>query len=526
MKKILFFLLSLLTFINVSAVESEYIPLVREGVKWVYLQYEQTHNELKVTPSYLYSLEIKGDSLDQNNGNLYKKVYYTLLNKDFQPEDDSQLVGLVREENGVIYRKLLRMSGYDVDNQPICQPFWVENLMEYEIYNFNRETYLPDLPYYSDEFYNTTNQIFRNNPYQTTVQVGESERNAYVFNDINGAEISKFFLAGKVIEGIGIDSRSGNLLAPQLDIKESWNSLPGLVEVIEGDEIVYKGVLYDDAILYSQGRSDEPHQYIPITREGVKWEYVAYNSVYGLQPDKVEVYTLEFNGETEEGHKLFKADYDAQWHLKQPQLVAYVKEEDKSVTIDWVSSYYEFATEECHIYDFNTPLFLPYVSEMSPYNDCYFRNFTQEIGGTLRLGCDINYDVGESYYSDFLHTKIIEGIGVDCLFGDLLHPFTQFVTGGGGHYNKELPNTSVGQTFAALSAVYENGELVYKGCAYDKVQEFKALAAIDAVATVKPVSSVRYYNLAGVESAEPLDGVSIKVTTYTDGTRKCEKVVR
>ena len=33
------------------------------------------------------------------------------------------------------------------------------------------------------------------------------------------------------------------------------------------------------------------------------------------------------------------------------------------------------------------------------------------------------------------------------------------------------------------------------------------------------------YNLTGVESAEPQQGINIKVTTYSDGTRKSEKVV-
>lgn len=49
---------------------------------------------------------------------------------------------------------------------------------------------------------------------------------------------------------------------------------------------------------------------------------------------------------------------------------------------------------------------------------------------------------------------------------------------------------------------------------------------VEEVEKAKSIASVNYYNLAGVESAEPFDGVSIKVTTYSDGTRKSEKVVR
>ncbi len=41
----------------------------------------------------------------------------------------------------------------------------------------------------------------------------------------------------------------------------------------------------------------------------------------------------------------------------------------------------------------------------------------------------------------------------------------------------------------------------------------------------KTVKSVTYYNLAGVASANPVSGVGIKVTTFTDGSSKAEKVI-
>ncbi|MBQ3960330.1 MAG: hypothetical protein II683_00895, partial [Muribaculaceae bacterium] len=42
----------------------------------------------------------------------------------------------------------------------------------------------------------------------------------------------------------------------------------------------------------------------------------------------------------------------------------------------------------------------------------------------------------------------------------------------------------------------------------------------------KAVAGVKYYNLAGVESNKPFDGVNIMVTTYTDGTKAAAKVVK
>ena len=42
----------------------------------------------------------------------------------------------------------------------------------------------------------------------------------------------------------------------------------------------------------------------------------------------------------------------------------------------------------------------------------------------------------------------------------------------------------------------------------------------------KAVKSVKYVNLAGVESNKPFDGVNIMVTTYTDGTKAAAKVIK
>ncbi len=43
---------------------------------------------------------------------------------------------------------------------------------------------------------------------------------------------------------------------------------------------------------------------------------------------------------------------------------------------------------------------------------------------------------------------------------------------------------------------------------------------------VKTVSSVRYYNIMGMESEQPIEGVNIVVTRYTDGTSSTVKVMR
>ena len=49
---------------------------------------------------------------------------------------------------------------------------------------------------------------------------------------------------------------------------------------------------------------------------------------------------------------------------------------------------------------------------------------------------------------------------------------------------------------------------------------------VNDVETAKAVQSVRYYDLTGRQSAEPTEGINIKVITYTDGTTRSEKVMK
>ena len=54
----------------------------------------------------------------------------------------------------------------------------------------------------------------------------------------------------------------------------------------------------------------------------------------------------------------------------------------------------------------------------------------------------------------------------------------------------------------------------------------KDLTAVEEISGEKAVAGVVYYNLAGQESAQPVDGVNIVVTTFTDGTRSVSKVIK
>jgi len=277
-------------------------------------------------------------------------------------------------------------------------------------------------------------------------------------------------------------------------------------------------------LMMMSSASAAENEYVPLVREGVVWEYVEYDNSIGVDPssEKTKLYTLALNGENEKGHMLYRTEYDKQGNAMEPYLVAYMKEEDKIVSIDveGLPSYSWSMSDKIYDFSNNELYFLP--GEAINSYQLYFdpissEAFAIEVGTTIRNGYHVNYDA--EYDIDIREFKIIEGIGVDCKYGDLLKPFCDFPTG-------PSYDDSMGWKLSGLSAVYENGVLVYNGCLYDEAQQLKNYTAISTVAGDRQAQSVRYYNLAGVESSEPQPGVNIKVTTWSDGSRTSEKVVR
>ena len=52
------------------------------------------------------------------------------------------------------------------------------------------------------------------------------------------------------------------------------------------------------------------------------------------------------------------------------------------------------------------------------------------------------------------------------------------------------------------------------------------VTTVKEVATTREVVAVHYYNLMGVQSSKPFDGINIVVTTYSDGSRTSKKILR
>ena len=58
------------------------------------------------------------------------------------------------------------------------------------------------------------------------------------------------------------------------------------------------------------------------------------------------------------------------------------------------------------------------------------------------------------------------------------------------------------------------------------ITAYQVPSGVDDVNTTKTVSTVRYYDLQGHESATPISGFNIEVTHFTDGTTQSQKFVK
>ncbi len=246
MKKITFLLLGLLMMTSASTATAtdEYKPLVKEGRKWVYLWYEQIGSGTNIKPLFLYSLDIRQ----------YGEVYCTLLDKDMNPISESSIVALLRENHSSSHKVERFPLPDDWPTQPqedfiwhdyMCfVPFWYSAENEiYEIYDFSINGFLPNPPLYISP---SQAEQFRNIGGEISVEVEGVPCKGYILNE------GDFFFEAKVIEGIGIDSRSGDLLTPQRDVYPlSWAEWPGLVAVYQGDELIYEGCLYHEAMQFA-----------------------------------------------------------------------------------------------------------------------------------------------------------------------------------------------------------------------------------------------------------------------------------
>lgn len=174
-----------------SLAASAYVPLVREGVKWVYYyNYNDAPNFGPCSQSE-YSIEISGDSV--LNDITYKKVFLHPFSS--QIDNNSKPIALVREDNKVIYFHYDFSSSYEYDGVvyefgeiPLARGV-VEN--EWILYDFNdiNRTF-SNIPENEDfDFRSLFDYVYSNN-----IDVGGEMAKVY---------INEKYLPRYIIEGVG-----------------------------------------------------------------------------------------------------------------------------------------------------------------------------------------------------------------------------------------------------------------------------------------------------------------------------------
>ena len=237
-KYLLTIVLALLGMTQMVAEEYEYVPFVREGVKWVYVCYNyMEYNE----PKY-YSFEMSGDELIGEK--YYKPVIVTHYNYGGGKEVEDFIPVYLREEDRVVYA--IQPEGIQYPQCPVgigdCYSYWETKpttTEEFILYDFNDPVTLYD-------------SIFSNHPdvgsgfitYTSTdmVTIGNHQSKCHHYQHGGKNENDR------IIEGIGYDGNEGTPLFYFELISTGFQVGYMLSHVIEDGEIIYKGINYDPNI--------------------------------------------------------------------------------------------------------------------------------------------------------------------------------------------------------------------------------------------------------------------------------------
>ena len=449
-KTLLFTLLTLFGMTQLAAQEYEYVPFVREGVKWVYF-YSNPIQGLGYEDGFIpygehyYTFEMKGDTLI--DGKSYKPVHL-YSGTDINDASDTVPVFL-REENKIVYGIIpddrrywecpIGIGTMVLDLRLISS---VKTREEFILYDFNDPA----------TFYGTTPDAYGYD-HADTVQIGShlSKRLQFGYND------------DYIIEGIGF---VGNDVGTPLNYFYAVTTgltqvVNHLSHVIEDGEIIYKTEWYNES-------DPSDYEYVPFVREGVKWVYVCKNPYWVEEFWGNEYYSFEFKSDVKIGDKYYKPvcltrflDKDGANKEVMDFTPVYLREENKVVyailpdgilhpqcpvgMFNYIGYPYDdspitIPNQEFRLYDFNDPMSL--YEGFVEYNGLNY----EMIGGHKSKCHHYTW-----YYGD--NEVIIEGIGYDGAAGMPLFYFEYFITGM--------------QVTYYLSHVIEDGEIIYKGIHYN-----------------------------------------------------------
>ncbi len=249
MKKIvLFAMMTLLGMTQLGAQEYEYVPFVREGVKWVCFYDNDVHgvwpyDDLIPNGIHYYALEMKGDTCI--DGKWYKPVHYYSGNGINELNDTVPVY--VREENKVVYGiipddrrywecpigigTIARLIDWEIVSN-------VSTGVEFILYDFNN----PVVFYENlDPFLCSRLQYL----HTEMAQIGNHLSKKLVFDHISSDPDGQYYGSEPIIEGIGYAGDKGapfNYFYVYLPYGQIFYRL---CHVIENGQIIYKTRWYN-----------------------------------------------------------------------------------------------------------------------------------------------------------------------------------------------------------------------------------------------------------------------------------------
>ena len=457
------------------AQEYEYVPFVREGVKWVYsiwedYGFEKPNNPTRGDNVYYRKLELREDTVI--NGKTYKAMHKCVDDEMSEPSDVIPIY--LREEDKRVYG--IVPDGKFYDDAPIgdfrfgTQEYFdaIHSGQEFLLYDFK------DPIAYWDSINNHTFNYFK--PFKVdTIMVGNHLAKRYKGIDGFGPTL---------IEGIGWVYPTCYPLGFFINREEQpYGEGYDLRIVIENDETAFQN-----------GSDWYNGRYMPLIREGVKWVFERVTVNNG--DTTCCYYTYEFKG----NHPLkdnngftYKALYryegfNHELDVENDSLVAGLRENNANIYFFRNEPWNQVVSQGRNMVNLNQEKML--YCDMR-FGDCcgyyvYYQNETivdDLIDDIMIDGYLCNRGVISKNGKQLGY--VVEGIGFDSYdMGDLLTPLTR----------KPDPDADY-QEWCGLSHVIKNGEIIYKGMRYRD----GATDGIDEVVvdkTSRPLDP-NYYNLMG-----------------------------
>ena len=484
----------LLGMTQATAQEYEYVPLVREGVKWVHSYVKDLYHP-PLIESY-FTLEMKGDTVI--DGHCYKAVHMYSgeeINTEndtipiFLREEDKVVYGIVPD--GKIYPQCL--IGIEYENAMLEK---VESGQEFVLYDFNDfRGFLQNLEVYS------TSPTYATFVIPDKAVIGGKLVKRYIWG-LGGAKC--------LTVGVGYDYMGGLLFfCPYLSSDWKLKRIR-LSHVIENGEVIYQS---QTNLTATAPWPD--YDYLPLLREGVQWVNQKVTIDHG--DTTYTYYTYEFNGKANwfhnylicyqfTGKSLDESDdatvaalfqgreyndlYRREYYIRQCPLFNQTIEEHRSMLMKTVTdmdvAIYGFGyTPGCDIEYYYTPNFYIYNSTSVYGYDNYDRPFTRdrlfEVEPLVIDGVSCSRFAFLDEQGDTA-AYVIEGIGFDSReMGDLLTPFTR----------KPDPDADH-QEYWGLSHVVKDGKIIYKGMRYNAalVEGIKGDVNSDGNVTISDVTAL------------------------------------